>query len=124
MSLPAFVRRASAAAIALLCGVGLLTGGRVVSGAVAAIPAANGQVVHDAVGSWQQTPAAVGIAPPNAAYVTAGVTFQQATADEVHVIDDVTLTTAPGSSPAVIGPLTTVGNRIIDGLGNTVVLRG
>src|SRR2546423_1290030 len=42
MSLPAFVRRASAAAIALLCGVGLLTGGRVVSGAVAAIPAANG----------------------------------------------------------------------------------
>src|SRR5256885_1735764 len=42
MSLPACVRRGSAAAIALLCGVGVLTGARVVSGAMAAIPAPTG----------------------------------------------------------------------------------
>jgi Tol biopolymer transport system component len=83
-----------------------------------------GQVVHDGVGTWVQTPAAVGIAPPTAAFVTAGVAIKGALSGESHVIDDVTLTTAPGSSAAIVGPLTTSGNKILDARGNAVTLRG
>src|SRR4051812_1837794 len=83
-----------------------------------------GDVVRDVPGAWSQTPAAIGIAPPATAYVAAGAVIKGPLGGESHVIDDATLTTAPGSSAAVVGPLTTSGRNIVDARGNTVTLRG
>src|SRR4051794_4932413 len=83
-----------------------------------------GQTVTDSTSTWVRTPLAVGIAPPSTAYVTAVVSIAGTAAGETHVIDDVTLTTASGSSANLIGPLTTSGNRILDARGRPVVFRG
>src|SRR4051794_15417417 len=88
------------------------------------IATATGQAAPDAVGSWQQTASAIGVAPANTAYVAAGVTIANVKAGESHVVDDAALTTSPGGSADVSGPLRTVGNRILDANGNPVVLRG
>ena len=83
-----------------------------------------GQTVADNASTWVRTPLAVGIAPPGTAYVTAVVTVMGTAAGETHVVDDVTLTTASGGSANLIGPLTTSGNRILDGRGRPVIFRG
>ncbi|MFL6238463.1 MAG: cellulase family glycosylhydrolase [Actinomycetes bacterium] len=91
--------------------------GRVIASAV-------GQPIADQLGSWQQTPVAVGVVPPSASYVVAGVVINNMIAGETHVIDDASLTMASGGSADVAGPLATSGNRVLDVNGKPVVLRG
>jgi Tol biopolymer transport system component len=83
-----------------------------------------GQPSPDAVGSWRLTPPVVATAPTGSVFAALTVTIASPASGETHVIDDATVSTAPGGSPAVIGPLTTTGNTIRDANGNVVTLRG
>ncbi|HEY1636137.1 MAG TPA: glycoside hydrolase family 5 protein [Acidimicrobiales bacterium] len=52
------------------------------------------------------------------------ILFWHATQNAVDYVDSPLLTTTPSGSPAVIGPLHTAGNQILDANGRAVVLRG
>lgn len=67
---------------------------------------------------------AVAIAPPRAAFVTLGASFPGVLKNQTHDIAKPVLTATAGGSSAVVGPLRTVGNKIVDVSGEVVVLRG
>jgi hypothetical protein len=86
--------------------------------------AVHGQSYKDKRGKWTRTWRTVGIAPAKTSYVVMRVVFEAAPQGETHYIDSVSLTSAPGGSPDVVGPLRTVGNNVVDGHGRPLVLRG
>ena len=90
----------------------------------ASLGSAWGQFSPDQTGGWTQTVPAVGIAPPGTAYAEMAVFFYGAVTGESHYIDTAALTTHPGGSTAVTGPLHTSGNRIYDADNHAVTLRG
>ncbi|HEX7355238.1 MAG TPA: glycoside hydrolase family 5 protein [Mycobacteriales bacterium] len=76
-------------------------------------------------GSWGWTNYAVsGIAPAGAAFVALAVDAPASGAGQTHYLSQPNLTASTGGSSAVRGPLTTVGNAIVDGNGQHIVLRG
>lgn len=83
-----------------------------------------GQQEYDAVGSWLEEAPEVAIAPPSTAYMEFGVVFWNAAAGETHYVDTATVQAVSGTTPSVVGPLSTSGNKIVQANGNPVVLRG
>lgn len=88
----------------------------------AALATVKGQLGTDPVGSWTATEPVVGIAPVGAAYVAIRVLWQGAVG-EVHYLSAPILTSRPGGSRAVVGPLHTSGNTVYDANG-PLALRG
>lgn len=83
-----------------------------------------GQLSPDSVSSWTQATPAVGVAPANAAYVKVAVFFYGTSAGETHYVDSASLTTRPGGSSSVVGPLHTAGNQVVQADGQAITLRG
>lgn len=83
----------------------------------------NGYTVGDGSWGWS-TYVVAGIAPAGASSVALSVDAPASGAGQTQYVSQPTLTVTPGGSPAVAGPLTTVGNTIVDGHGHVVVLRG
>lgn len=87
------------------------------------ITAVGGQVMSDTT-AWRQPRPTIAIAPDGAAYALVSVVIGAVAPGETHYVDDVMLATTPGSSPDVVGPLHVSGNRIIDGRGSPLTVRG
>jgi len=87
------------------------------------VTSVNGMRVSDSNAAWASL-AAVGIAPPSAAYASVGITIEQPAVNEIHVVDAAGLFLAPGPQPVVHGPLHTAGNTIVDAAGQPLRLRG
>jgi hypothetical protein len=87
------------------------------------VSAVSGQPIVDSRSKWLVTPPAVGIAPPNAAYVVVTLVVGSASRGEVHLLSKPTLTVAAKARRDIVGPLHTSGNRIYDSKGQ-VELRG
>lgn len=83
-----------------------------------------GQATADVSSAWVEESVSVALAPPSAAFVRAGEGFFGALPGEVHYVSDPSLQEASAITPPVVGPLRTSGNRILDGRGRVVVLRG
>jgi endoglucanase len=90
----------------------------------ASLGSAWGPLGTDQAAAWGQTGPAVGIAPAGTAYAETAVFFYGAATGETHYVDTVALTTHPGGSAAIAGPLHTSGNRIYDANDQLVTLRG
>jgi endoglucanase len=104
--------------------VGLAMQFRDTSGAVISAGTQLGQSVTDTTTSWTQTPPVVGFAPAGA--VTGSLIFldYDGAAADVQRLDDVTLTSTSGVAAKIVGPLTTQGTNVIDGLGRIVNFHG
>jgi endoglucanase len=83
----------------------------------------SGYTINDGAAGWTSFDVA-GLAPATAAFVTLGVDVVSAAAGETHYLARPLLTVSTGGSSRVTGPLRTVGNKVVDGKGMTVVLRG
>jgi hypothetical protein len=73
---------------------------------------------------WTSTSTVTGLAPTNAASLALGFVLGGAAEGEDHFLDNAYVTARPGAAPAVLGPLHTAGNQILDSSGHRVVLRG
>src|SRR6185312_11378972 len=73
---------------------------------------------------WTRITDTVAIAPPGAKYLVVRALIYQVVPGETHFIDSVTVSHAKGGGPNVGGPLRTSGNRILDGNGRPILLRG
>lgn len=83
----------------------------------------DGYTVGD--GSWGWSNYVVsGIAPAGADWVALIADAPASAGGQTQYVSQPSLTVSPGGSPAIVGPLRTVGNRIVDASGRTVVLRG
>ncbi|HEX4432139.1 MAG TPA: glycoside hydrolase family 5 protein [Frankiaceae bacterium] len=104
--------------------VGVALQFRDASGAVISLGTQLGQPVTDSTTSWTQTPAVVGIAPAGA--VSGAIVFldYDGAAADVQRLDDISLTSTSGIAAKIVGPLTTQGTEVIDGLGRTVKFHG
>ena len=74
--------------------------------------------------AWVHITDTAAVAPPGARYVLARAVIYKTLPRETHFIDTATLQRAPGGANNVVGPLHTSGNRIIDGTGRPIFLRG
>ena len=83
-----------------------------------------GQLSPDSASSWSQATPASGVAPAGTAYVEMAVFFYGTPAGETHYVDSASMTTRSGGSSAVVGPLHTAGNQIVQANGQPVTLRG
>jgi hypothetical protein len=83
-----------------------------------------GQSLPDSPSAWAPVSSVAAIAPKGTMQVQLGVSFTAPTAGEQQLIDHATLQQTPGGSAAVVGPLTTRGNQILDGNGRPLILRG
>jgi hypothetical protein len=86
--------------------------------------AAYGMKNTDTFRTWTRVTDTVAIAPPTAKFLVVRVLVYGALPAETHFIDTVTVSHAKGGARGVVGPLHTAGNRIIDGNGNPIRLRG
>ncbi len=83
-----------------------------------------GQVMALDPGRWTALAPVVGIAPSGAAWVVLGIGTNGSTAGSRMDVDAASLRSSPGGSPAVDGPLSVSGNKILQSDGSPVVLRG
>ena len=85
-----------------------------------------GQAVTPSTGTWDTLPEVEAIAPATTAYVVFGVLSWAPVVGQDFLIESPSLfaLTTPAVAPSVVGPLTTVGNRIIQANGQAVTLRG
>lgn len=75
-------------------------------------------------GSWTTLAAAVGVAPGGTTGVVMGLVVDQTSAGDQLVVGHAQLTGVTPPSAAVDGPLTTVGNAIVQANGQPIELRG
>lgn len=73
---------------------------------------------------WTGAAAAVAVAPAGTTGVVMGLVVASTSTDELLYVDRAQLTAQDPTSAVVDGPLTTVGNRIVQADGQPVVLRG
>ena len=90
----------------------------------AQLGSAFGQATVDASGSWTPIHPAVAVAPAATAYVAFGLVFYGTAAGEVHYVDSASVTATIGSARALVGPIHTSGNTVVDATGSPVTLRG
>jgi hypothetical protein len=85
-----------------------------------------GQAVTPTAGNWVALPEVVAIAPAATAYVTFGVSSWLPVPGQDFLIQSPNLSTltTPLAAPAVVGPLHTSGNEIVQANGQPVTLRG
>jgi aryl-phospho-beta-D-glucosidase BglC (GH1 family) len=105
--------------------------GRGVSGEISFLDAtghefepAYGMRNTDTYKAWTRVTDTVAIAPPAAKYLVVRVLIYNSAPTETHFVDTVTVAHAKGSSRNVVGPLHTSGNKVIDGNGQPIRLRG
>lgn len=82
-----------------------------------------GYTLNDGSAGWTSFNV-TGLAPSTAAFVALGADVVTAAAGESHYLAHPLLTVSTGGSSRVSGPLRTVGNKVVDGTGATIVLRG
>lgn len=74
---------------------------------------------------WTQTTPVVAIAPANTAYTVEGIVVYNSAAGSTVVLDNAWIEqTAAATTPAVVGPLSTSGNRILEANGTQLIPRG
>jgi endoglucanase len=85
-----------------------------------------GQAVSPTASSWTTLPEIAGIAPSGTAFVGLGVMSWNAVIGHDFFVENPALSvfTTPNVAPAVVGPLHTSGNQIIQANGQAVSLRG
>ena len=85
-----------------------------------------GQAVTPTAGTWDTLPEVEAIAPTTTAYVIFGVVSWAPEVGQDFLIESPSLytLTTPAVSPSVVGPLTTLGNQIIQANGQPITLRG
>jgi endoglucanase len=83
-----------------------------------------GQVVTPVTGTWVQLPEVAAVAPSSAAWVVVGVVEYGASVGQVTDIESPVLSALGPGSPAVVGPLHTSGNQVVQADGKPVVLQG
>ena len=85
-----------------------------------------GQAATPPASSWTILPEVVAMAPSSAASVALGVMAWTAKTGQDFLVQSpvLTLVTSPATSPSVVGPLHTSGNRIVQANGQPVTLRG
>lgn len=83
-----------------------------------------GQGSTDTTSGWTEGSPVIGFAPAGA--VTGNVVFvdYDGAAGDVQLLDDVAVSSITGSASKLVGPLTTSGNQVKDGLGRAVTFRG
>jgi hypothetical protein len=74
--------------------------------------------------AWVHVTDTTAIAPPGTRYVVAQALTYHVVPGETQFIDTALLQRAAGGATSVLGPLRTSGNRIIDGTGHPIILRG
>lgn len=95
------------------------------TGSGTAITTVFGPGTRVATNSWTQSAPVVAIAPANAASVQMGVIVYNPLAGSIVVFDNAWIEQVnETSSPSVVGPLSTSGNRIVQGNGLPLVPRG
>ena len=82
------------------------------------------QPITDTTTGWTQTPPVVAIAP--AGTVSANLIFLNfdGPAGDVQRLDDVSVSSTSGVAAKIVGPLTTQGTNVLDGLGRIVHFHG
>jgi len=88
------------------------------------IATVSGQLATPATGTWTSLPAVAGIAPTSSVAVAVGVIQYSASVGQVTYIESPILATIGAGSPAVVGPLHTTGNKVVQANGKSVVLKG
>lgn len=83
-----------------------------------------GMQVQEFTDRWVHITNTSAIAPPTTSYVVAHAVTYKVAPGETQFIDSASLQRAPGGAKNVVGPLHTSGNRIIDGTGHPLTLRG
>jgi hypothetical protein len=84
-----------------------------------------GQQTQVAAGTWTTLVPVLGIAPATTAGVTFGVIVASSSPGQTVYLEFPVLTTAPPpGAPSVIGPLSTAGNKILQGNGSSLVADG
>jgi endoglucanase len=83
-----------------------------------------GQVVTPSTGTWAQLPAAAAIAPASTAWVVLGVVQYGAAVGQKSYMESPVLSALGQGAPAVVGPLHTSGNQVIQANGVPIILRG
>jgi hypothetical protein len=85
-----------------------------------------GQAVTPTAGTWDSLPEVEAIAPTTTAYVIFGVLSWAPVVGQDFLIESPSLytLTTPAVAPSVVGPLTTLGNQIIQANGQPITLRG
>lgn len=83
-----------------------------------------GQLVQAPQGRWTSVPAALGVAPVGTTSVVMGIIVTSSAVGNTVYLEQPQLESAPGSSSAVVGPLHTSGNQVLDANGSPVILRG
>lgn len=83
-----------------------------------------GQQTEVATGGWTALPGVVAITPASATSAALGFVVDSSSAGQRISMVSPSLESVPGGSPAVVGPLRTSGNAILDGNGHRLVLRG
>jgi len=83
-----------------------------------------GQAIIDTPGGWAALPRVVGIAPSGSVYVAYGLIFYGTAQGETHYVDTTSLVSTTAPTSVIHAPLHTSGNKIIQGDGTSVVLRG
>jgi endoglucanase len=82
-----------------------------------------GEVGADSPSAWRPVTPVVAIAPPRTAFVALGFLTTGDAVNEVHYLTRPSVTTATPARTDVVGPLRTVGNKVVDANG-PLVLRG
>lgn len=75
-------------------------------------------------GAFTSLAPALAIAPPSTASVTLTVVVSSSTSGQTVFLEQPSLTTAPAGAPTVLGPLSTVGNQILQANGAPFVAQG
>jgi hypothetical protein len=89
------------------------------------LDAAFGQLLSPSTRGWSRAYDAIGVAPSGTAYAVLQFAVNASTSSgATYYLDNASLDQYSSSSADVIGPLRTVGNRVVDARGHTVVLRG
>lgn len=85
-----------------------------------------GQAATPTPSSWTTLPEVVAMAPSRAASMALGVIAWRAKVGQNFLATSpvLTLVTTPATAPAVVGPLHTSGNRIVQANGQAITLRG
>ena len=82
------------------------------------------QPITDTASDWSQTPAVVAFAPPGT--VSGNLIFLNfdGPLGDTQFLDDVSVSTITGTAAKIVGPLTTQGTNVLDGLGRIVHFHG
>lgn len=83
-----------------------------------------GQGAHEAPGWWTQVTPVVGMAPRTTATVQFELAVFGAGRATIQYVNDAGVSATVAGAPAVLGPLSTHGNELLDGARHRLVLRG